>query len=674
MALRGYQYLKGSRRKAMLLCCLLASASARGQSLDYGRLENLFDEPVTMSATGKPERLSDTPATMDIITQDDIKRSGARDLATLLRLVPGIATYRGYNGNDAFSIGAILLNGREIYLSAFNQTFLSSLPVELEEIRQIEVVRGPQSALYGFASGDGVINIITFDPAQDPIDYVRMRGGNDALREGSASLTVNPADGIGARFTAGLDHQHESGFTMPTGMAVAPENQERHSFNAQVSAYLPDGSHANFEAAHSDISVTTTVPQATLMLNGRFQDDAVKADYAVDTVIGRIGALASYSAMVVPEATTYLNNMVNLHDHTLDARLNDLVKLSPDDSVRLELEERKEDIHSAVSPQPISTLMGAASAMWDHRFTDSLSMVNAVRYFQADISQTGAGLAGGDYHYHPDGVGDNSSLIWKLGTDDTLRATFARGFSLPSQLGFAQLGLAAGASKGVSLASGPALSTWTDTEDRATYDHQFRDWGLDARLSLFRQQTQSLLALQPFQLLASALPTCNPPTLRTVATCRALAASTGLEGSEQGLELEIEHKSKSGLTWGGNYTVEKLQPHATAASTLALPDIGNEQTVQKANLHFGYGWDDWNADLRLLYTSPTPTLMLDTLTRPAHLTIANDQNIIQLSPRVGWQVTDFATIEASAENLWPYRLNALEKIDSSYFLTLRVNY
>ena len=233
MALRGYRYQIGRRRKAILLCCLLASASARGQSLDYGRLENLFDEPVTMSATGKPERLSDTPATMDIITQDDIKRSGARDLKTLLRLVPGIVTYRGYNGADAFSIGSILLNGREIYLSAFNQTFIESLPVELEEIRQIEVVRGPQSGLYGFASGDGVINIITFDPAQDPIDFVRVRGGNNALRDGAASITFNPADGIGARVTAATDHQHESGFTTPASMAVSPENQDRRSFNAQ---------------------------------------------------------------------------------------------------------------------------------------------------------------------------------------------------------------------------------------------------------------------------------------------------------------------------------------------------------------------------------------------------------------------------------------------------------
>ncbi len=669
-----YRDLKGGRRKAMLLFCVLASASARGQSLDYGKLENLFDEPVTMSATGKPERLSDTPATMDIITQDDIKRSGARDLATLLRLVPGIATYRGYNGSEAYSIGAILLNGREIYLAAFNQTFLDSLPVELEEIRQIEVVRGPQSALYGFASGDGVINIITFDPAQDPINYVRLRGGNDARRDGAASVTISPADGMGLRLTAASDHEHGEGFDAPRGMQVPPENQDRRSFNALFSAYTPWGGHGNIEVSHSDLSVTATVPEATLMLNGRLQNDAVKSDYAIDTPIGHIGALVSYTAMTVPEAGTFLNSNVNLHDHTVDGRLNDLVKLSPNDSVRAEFEAREEDVHSVVSSEPVSTLMTAVSGMWDHRFSNSLSMVNAVRYFNADVAQTGPALVNGDFHYHPWGIGDDSSLIWKIGDEDSVRGSFARGVALPSQLSFAQLGLTSMSTKGQSLAAGPTLAAWTDTEERVTYDHRMRDWGIDTRLSLFREQSQNVLSLLPFDLFASTVPACNPPTPRSVAVCHAWTATGALEGSMQGLEFEIEHKNKTGLTWGFNYTAEILAPHGTALSTSLIPDVADREILQKANAHFGYGWGNWSADLRLLYTGPTPTLVLDVMSKPIHVAVERDQPIVELSPRIGWQATDYATIEASAENLWPYRLNALQKVDSSYFLTLKLSY
>ena len=663
----------GKRRLVLAMCCLLAS-EAHGQSLDYQALEGVFDEPVTTSATGKPERVSDTAATMDIITQADIKRSGARDLATLLRLLPGVITYRGHNGSEPFSIGALLLNGREIYVASFGQTFLDSIPVELEEIRQIEVVRGPQSGLYGFNSGDGVINIITIDPARDPVDFARVRGGDEALRDGAASVTLNPTDDVGVRLTAATDHQREDGFTAPRGMSIPSINEERRSFSANASAYLPDDSHATLEISHSDLSLPATLPETTLRLNARLQEDAVKGDYTIDTAIGKIDALVSYTAMTVPEAQTYLNSNIYLHDHTTDGRINDLVKLSPDDSVRAEFEARNETLHSANSPEPVTTLILAGSAMWDHRFTDSLSMVNAVRYYHGDIEQVGPALATGDFYYHPHGWADNSALIYKLDADDTLRGAFARGLALPSELNFAQLGLTSTSTKGESLASGTPLSTTTNTEARITYDHQFRDLGFSARASLFDQQSDNVMALSSLDLLAAALPTCNPPTLRTVKICRALIAGDTLSGTARGIELELEHKSATGLTWGANYTVEQLQPHATTDATLIVSDIGGQQTLQKANAHLGYGWDQWNADIRLLYTGPTPTLTLDTLNHTPMVALENSQNIITLSPRIGWQPADYFSVELSAENLWPYRINPLEKVDSLYYLTVRVNY
>ena len=673
MAHSEHRHLIGTRRAALLLSCLLATA-ARGQSLDYDKLESLFGEPVTISATGKPERVSDTPATMDIITQDDIKRSGARDLATLLRLLPGMTTYRGYNGTEPFSMGAVLLNGREIYLASFGQNFLDSLPVELEEIRQIEVVRGPQSGFYGFNSTDGVINIITFDPARDDLDFVRLRGGNDARRDGAAAVTLNPADGVGVRLTAATDHEHAEGFATPRGMSVTPENQDRRSFNALFSAILPDGSQATVEASHSDLTTELTVPEATLLLNARLQDDAVKADYTAETAIGRIGALVSYTSLTVPEASTYLNSGVNLHDHTTDGRLNDLVKLSPDDSVRGEFEARFETAHTAASAEPVSTLMLTGYGMWDHRFSDSLSMVNAVRYFTADVAQTGARLPSGDFHYRPHAVADNSSVIYKIGSDDTVRASFARGVSLPSQLNFSQLGLTSATARGFSLAAGPAINTWSNTEERVTYDHQFRDWGATGRISLFHQQSDDIISLMPFQILASALPTCHPPTLRTAVTCQALTAGTGLSGTAPGMEVELEDKSPTGLTWGANYSLEVLRPHGTPPSLELVPGLSGRETLQKANAHLGYGWGAWSADMRLLYTSPGQALVLDTLAAVPHAALESSRAVVSLSPRLGWQATDFAMVELSAENLWPYRLNALQKVDSTYYLTLKLTY
>jgi outer membrane receptor for ferrienterochelin and colicins len=55
-----------------------ASVAAHAQSIDYGSLEQLFNEPVTTSATGSPQRSTEVPVDMTIISAADIKRSGAR--------------------------------------------------------------------------------------------------------------------------------------------------------------------------------------------------------------------------------------------------------------------------------------------------------------------------------------------------------------------------------------------------------------------------------------------------------------------------------------------------------------------------------------------------------------------------------------------------------------------
>lgn len=59
--------------------------AAQAQHVDIGALEALVGEPVTTSVTGSPQRASEVPASMTIITADDIRRSGARDLPDVLR-------------------------------------------------------------------------------------------------------------------------------------------------------------------------------------------------------------------------------------------------------------------------------------------------------------------------------------------------------------------------------------------------------------------------------------------------------------------------------------------------------------------------------------------------------------------------------------------------------------
>src|SRR5277367_6323569 len=77
-------------RIAAALLFMSASHGAVAQTINYGSLEQLFGEPVTTSVTGSPQRSSEVPANVEIITAEDIRRSGARDVTGALRNVVGV--------------------------------------------------------------------------------------------------------------------------------------------------------------------------------------------------------------------------------------------------------------------------------------------------------------------------------------------------------------------------------------------------------------------------------------------------------------------------------------------------------------------------------------------------------------------------------------------------------
>ena len=97
------------------LACAMPAAA---QSIDYGALEELFSEPVTTSATGSPQRAPEAPADMQIISQEDIRRSGAFDLPTIISRVAGPAKRWGVNPDLCFGrIRCLLLDAslRELF-------------------------------------------------------------------------------------------------------------------------------------------------------------------------------------------------------------------------------------------------------------------------------------------------------------------------------------------------------------------------------------------------------------------------------------------------------------------------------------------------------------------------------------------------------------------------------
>jgi iron complex outermembrane receptor protein len=173
-----------------------ASASTQPPSRDLTTLslEELANVEIT-SVSRRPERLGDAPASVYVITSDDIRRAGARTLAEALRLAPNLLVARLDTGQYAISARGfnslvankllVLVDGRTIYTPLFSGVFWDQQDVMVEDIERIEVISGPGATLWGANAVNGVINILTRSARATTGPLVSLGGGN---REQAAAL------------------------------------------------------------------------------------------------------------------------------------------------------------------------------------------------------------------------------------------------------------------------------------------------------------------------------------------------------------------------------------------------------------------------------------------------------------------------------------------------------
>ena len=154
---------------------------------------DFFDDlPVVLSASRLLQPLNEAPVAVTVIDQDMIRASGFRDIPDLLRLVPGFSVaYTQFNtwtgayhglGDGFFRRFQVRVDGRSIYSPHNGAVYWSDLPLAIDDIERIEVVRGPDAAVYGANAFAAVINIITKTAAQVPGGFVSTQAGTKDMR------------------------------------------------------------------------------------------------------------------------------------------------------------------------------------------------------------------------------------------------------------------------------------------------------------------------------------------------------------------------------------------------------------------------------------------------------------------------------------------------------------
>ena len=186
---------RGRRCALMWASILLACPAVAKEEQDF-----FFSElPIVASVSRLPQPLSETPASVTVIDQEMIRASGMRTVEDLLRLVPGFqvtshnqdpanVVYHGLNtgmsGDEYGSRVQVLVDGRSQYSPLFKSGVnWSLLPVALENIERIEVIRGSNTVSYGSNAFIGVVNIITIDPALTKGWMVSANHGSNGIRD-----------------------------------------------------------------------------------------------------------------------------------------------------------------------------------------------------------------------------------------------------------------------------------------------------------------------------------------------------------------------------------------------------------------------------------------------------------------------------------------------------------
>ena len=159
-----------------------------------------LNDVVVVTATKAESALLDAPATMSVVTSETLASTPATNYADLLRSVPGMnaiqTSARDFNLTSRQSTSTlsnsqlVLIDGRSVYLDFFGLVLWDFLPTNFGDIKQIEVVRGPASAVWGANALTGVVNIITKSPREAPGTTVSLSGGFFGRDTGSASTTT----------------------------------------------------------------------------------------------------------------------------------------------------------------------------------------------------------------------------------------------------------------------------------------------------------------------------------------------------------------------------------------------------------------------------------------------------------------------------------------------------
>ncbi|MBD8547984.1 TonB-dependent receptor plug domain-containing protein [Sphingomonas sp. CFBP 8760] len=594
--------MPASLRKSAFRAVVLAGATAVApaavaQSIDYQALQDAIGEPVTTSVTGKPQRASELPASTIIITQAEIARSPARDVPGLLKTYAGIDVNQWTAGQRDVAVrgGAqtynarllVLVDGRQVYLDHYGMTDWNLLGVQLDEIQQIELVRGPANALFGFNAASGVVNIITRRVGNSPAATATAEWGNYGIGRlaGSVMLPVTPK--IGLKVAGGHASENERRIPAPLLRPPMVVDTDSGQISGEVIGSF-DGLGMTVGGGHATNQQIEYLP-SQLLSNQRYRNDNVHATATRDTGWGGItlnGYVNWLDVRYGIGTTADAGIPVILKNRIIVTQASTLVRLGTSDTLRLGAEYRNNRLRSAQQfAERISYDVASANAMLDLHPDDRLSLTVAGRLDRLWLHQGGAIVQPA---YDDPRAFDraftrfsfNAALLVRLDEQGSLRINGGHGYQLPSLVNFGtRLQIITPLPVPVFAVGSARIDPASMWSGEVGYVRMVGPAQLE--LTAFVTRTDGAIA-SPGDGVRTELFLTPLPSL--VARFAAIGDYT-----TYGTELSVSGMT-GGLTWRGNYTWTRTDEQL-ASLTIPIPYALSPRSttpVHKANITLGY--------------------------------------------------------------------------------------
>jgi outer membrane receptor for ferrienterochelin and colicins len=634
-----------------ILFSMILSAPLAAQSVDYGALEQLFKEPVTTSVDGSPQRASDVPATMEIITAEDIRRSGAKDIPGVLRQVGGVDTLEWGNDNIDVSVRGydqaasarllVLIDGRQVYTDDYSYTPWSSIPVELGMIRQIEIIKGPNSALFGFNAAGGVVNIITYSPLYDKVNGVSATGGTQTLSAIRGIATYQMGGRAAVQVGAALHSDND--FTTPIPVAETTVSRlHQYSYAASLDGVirLNEKTQLTMQATYAVAALNEMQP--SYILSNAFHNTwSWKALFVKESRWGLLqaGGYFNWSRDTSTDLLADASFKLKLDDRLAVAQVQDTFKIGAHHTVRAAAEYR----YTTIGTTPFAggvlhDQVLSANGMWEWLISPTLSLTNALRVDYLTLGRSGLVPSGyaftnADWNRSFSPFSFNSGLVWKPSGADSIRLMASRGIELPSLVNNGAVILNI---PGFNYTGSPLLQPTTVTSYEAAWVHVMAGSRLTFSGSAFHQKSDDIGSV-------------SSGFIQTAGSDLYFVPSNIGDSNANGLELGLRGTVRKNYRWRVDYRPEWIADHFIPSAQNGSDFIDYQHTTPVHLVKANLGWANsrWEMDAYLHYQNASHGIQ----TEGAAGGLVLVPGFVSMDARAAYKLRDRITWSVAGQNL-----------------------